>query len=145
MRIVILANADIGLYKFRKELVEKLCVDNEICIVLPWGEFIEPLKQLGCEFVSLEFNRRGMNPVADLGQIKRYITLLKEIKPDVVLTYTIKPNIYGGMACQMTKVPYLANITGLGTSIENGGLLCFISTMLYKVGLKSASCVLSKT
>ena len=141
MRIVILTNADIGLYKFRKELVEKLCTEHEVYIVLPEGEFIEPLKQLGCKYIPFEFNRRGTNPIADFTQITRYIKLLKELKPDIVLTYTIKPNVYGGLACRMTKLPYIANVTGLGTTIENGGLLSFISTSLYKVGLKGASCV----
>ena len=141
MRIVILANADIGLYKFRKELVEQLCRDNEVFIILPDGEFIEQLKAIGCKFIQFDFNRRGTNPVADMGQVRRYIKLLKELKPDAVLTYTIKPNVYGGIACQVTKVPYIANVTGLGTTIENGGLLGFISTTLYQIGLKGASCV----
>ena len=141
MRIVILTNADIGLYKFRKELVEKLCKEHEVYIVLPEGEFIAPLKQLGCKFIPFEFNRRGTNPIADFTQITRYIKLLKELKPDIVLTYTIKPNVYGGIACRMTEIPYIANVTGLGTTIENGGLLSFISISLYKVGLKGASCV----
>ena len=141
MRIVILTNADIGLYKFRKELIEQLCKEHEVYIVLPEGEYIEPLKQLGCKYIPFEFNRRGTNPIADLGQIRRYIVHLKELKPDVALTYTIKSNAYGGIACQLTKVPYIANVTGLGTTIENGGLLSFISKTLYKVGLKGASCV----
>ena len=67
MRIVILTNADIGLYKFRKELIEQFCKEHEVYIILPDGEFIEPLKKLGCKFVPLEFNRRGTNPIADLG------------------------------------------------------------------------------
>ena len=141
MRIVILTNADIGLYKFRKELVEQLCKEHEVYIVLPNGEFIEPLKRLGCKFIQFEFNRRGTNPLADFMQIARYIKLLKELKPDIALTYTIKPNVYGGVACRMTRVPYIANVTGLGTTIENGGFLGFMSTFLYKVGLKNAACV----
>lgn len=141
MRIVILTNADIGLYKFRKELVEQLCKSNEVYIVLPDGKLIEQLKKIGCKFIKFDFNRRGMNPFADLNQIKKYMKLLKDIKPDIVLTYTIKPNIYGGIACQIRGIPYIANVTGLGTTIENGGLLRFISTTLYKAGLKKASCV----
>jgi galacturonosyltransferase len=141
MRIVILANADIGLYKFRKELVERLCQDNEVYIVLPDGEYISSLKEIGCKFIQFEFNRRGMNPFADLQQISRYKKLLKELLPDVVLTYTIKPNIYGGIACQKCNIKYIANVTGLGTTIENGGLLSRISKTLYKIGLKKASCV----
>lgn len=141
MRIAVLANADIGLYKFRKELMECLCKKYEVYIILPNGEFIKPLQDLGCKFINFEFNRRGINPFADLKQLFRYIKVLKSVKPDVVLTYTIKPNVYGGMACQWLKVPYIANVTGLGTTIENGGLLSFISTSLYRIGLKKANCV----
>lgn len=141
MRILILANADIGLYKFRKELVEQLCKEHEVYIVLPDGEFIAPLKQMGCKFIPFEFNRRGTNPIADIGQVRRYIKLLKELKPNVVLTYTIKPNVYGGLACRVVKIPYIANVTGLGTTIENGGVLSHVSTSLYRIGLKGAQCV----
>ena len=141
MRIVILANADIGLYKFRRELLQKLCQNNEVYIVLPDGEFINELVDTGCRFIEFDFNRRGMNPLADLKQIGRYKTLIRELSPDVVLTYTIKPNVYGGIACQKCGVPYFANITGLGTAVENGGILGKISTTLYKIGLKKADCV----
>lgn len=141
MCIVILTNADIGLYKFRKELVEQLCKSHEVYIVLPNGEYIEKLKELGCKYIGFEFNRRGMNPLDDLKQLNRYKELLKRLKPDVVLTYTIKPNVYGGIACQKLKIPYIANVTGLGTTIENGGLLSLLTTTLYKAGLKKAYCV----
>ena len=141
MKILILANYALGLYKFRKELLEKLCSDNKVYIALPNGDFIDELKAIGCEFIPFEFNRRGMNPFDDLKQIVRYTDLIKKTQPDAVLTYTIKPNVYGGVACRITHTPYIANVTGLGTSIENGGLLGFISTSLYKIGLKKASCV----
>ncbi len=141
MKILVLSNYAMGLYKFRKELIEELCKDNEVCIALPDGEFVLELKELGCKFIQFEFNRRGMNPVSDLKQIKRYVSVINDVKPDVVLSYTIKPNVYGGIACQLTKTPYIANVTGLGTSIENGGFLGFISTTLYKIGLKKAKCV----
>ena len=141
MRILILANYALGLYKFRKELIETLCSNHKVYIALPDGDFIDELKEIGCEFIPFEFNRRGMNPIDDLKQLTRYIRLIKSLRPDVVLTYTIKPNVYGGLVGRFTKTPYIANVTGLGTSIENGGLLGFISTSLYKIGLKKASCV----
>jgi len=141
MRILILANIDAGLYKFRKELLAELVKENEVFFCVPNGDYIEALEAMGCKHIPFAFNRRGTNPIADLGQIKRYIKLLKEQKPDVVLTYTIKPNVYGGLACRIAKVPYITNVTGLGTSMENGGLLNFISTTLYKIGIKKARCV----
>lgn len=62
-----------------------------------------------------------------------------------MLTYTIKPNVYGGMACRMERVPYITNITGLGSAIENGGIMQRIGLFLYKTSLKKASCVFFKT
>ncbi|SDZ89060.1 glycosyltransferase family 4 protein [Selenomonas ruminantium] len=141
MRIVILANSDAGLYKFRKELLERCCTDHKVMIILPYGEYIGDLESIGCQYIPIEFNRRGTNPLADIKLIKRYIRLLKEVNPDVVLTYTIKPNIYGGIACQCLHIPYISNITGLGTAIENGGLLKLLTSILYKYGLKSSKCV----
>ena len=67
--------------------------------------------------------------------------ILNEVKPDLVLTYTIKPNIYGGLACRMAHIPYAVNITGLGSAIENGGLLRKFILMLYKVSLKGVRVV----
>ena len=63
------------------------------------------------------------------------------IRPDVVLTYTIKPNIYGGIACRLFKAPYIANITGLGTAVENKGMLQKIAIILYRIAFKDIKCV----
>ena len=70
-----------------------------------------------------------------------YVKTIKHIKPDTVLSYTIKPNIYGGIASRINKVPYLVNITGLGTSAENPGFIQKITWTLYRIGLKKANCV----
>ena len=141
MRILILANSDIGLAKFRSELIEKLCRKHEVVIALPYGQLINSLTKFGCRFIPVEFNRRGKNPFADLLQLKKYARLIKENKPDIVLLYTIKPNIYGGLVCQKLGTPYIVNITGLGTAIENGGFLRLLSFTLYKFALRKASCV----
>ena len=93
---------------------------------------------MGCIFLDTPIERRGTNPVKDLSLMNHYRKLLKEIKPDAVLTYTIKPNVYGGMACQLEKVPYIANVTGLGSAVENGGILQTITSFLYKMGLRKA-------
>ncbi len=139
MRILILANSDIGLYKFRKELIEALrSLKHEVYISLPQGEFIDRLVEMGCQFIETKISRHGVNPITDFLLYRKYKSMLKEIKPDIVFTYTIKPNVYGGMACQSCKIPYLANVTGLGTAIQNGGILQKISLVLYKKGLKGA-------
>ena len=129
-----LVNHDVVIYNFRLELVERLIADgHEVVISSPYGERIEDLKDLGCEYRQVDISRHGMNPVQELKLLKDYIQLLKAVKPDIVLTYTIKPNIYGGMASALLGIPYVANITGLGTAVENGGLVQKITVMLYRI------------
>jgi galacturonosyltransferase len=142
MKILILANFGMGLYKFRKELLEELISqDNEVYISLPNDEYVPKLEKLGCKFIETHVDRRGTNPIRDLLLLFFYKNLISSLKPDVVLTYTIKPNVYGGIACKITKIPYIANVTGLGTSVENEGLIKKITLALYKLGLNKASCV----
>lgn len=119
-----------------------MAVDNELLVCTPTGDYSKSIESLGCTFISCtKLSRRGMNPIQDLKLFLFYLNLCSKLHPDLVLTYTIKPNVYGGIVCSWKHVPYIANITGLGTSIENGGLLSKISQTLYKIGLKNASCV----
>ena len=142
MKILILANSDSGLYQFRKELIERLSENNEILCGVPNSDgFIGKIERLGCRCKVTDLNRRGMNQLEDLRLLQFYIKLVKRFRPDVVFTYTIKPNVYGGIACQLFNIPYLSNVTGMGTTIENGGLLSVLTTTMYKIGLKKASCV----
>lgn len=138
MRVLVVANADIGLYKFRKELLEELVKENEVYIALPKGEFYDELVAIGCHYIVTELDRHGTNPFKEIRLVYLYKNIIKEVKPGIVFTYTIKPNIYAGMACASLGVPYVANVTGLGTAVENSGLLQFIAINLYKYGLRKA-------
>ncbi len=141
-RILVLANNDVGLYRFRKDLLAALLgAGHEVYISLPDGGFISELVQLGCRFLDTPIDRRGMNPLHDSKLFHQYRAMLKEVKPDLVLTYTIKPNIYGGLACRMAHIPYAVNITGLGSAIENGGWLKKFVLALYKPALQGAKVV----
>lgn len=141
-RVLILANNDIGLYNFRKELIEKLLEKGfGVAIALPHGKKVDLLIQTGCTFFETPIDRHGTNPITDLKLIQRYKRILKEYNPDIVLTYTIKPTIYGGMACQKLGIPYIANITGLGTAVENPGIMQKITVTLYKKAFQRVRCV----
>lgn len=141
-RVLILANNDVGLYRFRKDLIAAfLNAGHEVYISLPDGDFVSELVKLGCRFLDTPIDRRGMNPLRDGRLFRRYCAILKEIEPDLVITYTIKPNIYGGIACRIAHIPYAANITGLGSAIENGGWLKKFVLALYKPALKCAKAV----
>jgi galacturonosyltransferase len=141
MKVLILTNYDVGLYQFRKELIEELLKNNKVTISLPYGELVEPLKEMGCKFIDTKLDRRGINPIKDFSLFRKYKEILKIEKPDLVITYTIKPNIYGGLVCRMKKIPYSVNITGLGTAFQNDNLLKKIVIILYKIALKNSKVV----
>lgn len=142
MKILILANNDVGLYQFRRELIEAMLQQgHQVLISLPDGPLVVPLVEAGCTFLDTPIDRRGINPVTDLKLFRTYRRMLKAEKPDLVITYTIKPNIYGGLACRMAKVPYAVNITGLGTTFQNDGWLRRLVTFLYWTALKKAKVV----
>ena len=138
MKIVIISNISRGLYSFRRELIEKLAQKNEVTILATDTGHVSDFEAIGCKFVNVEMDRHGVNPVAELRLLSLYKKLLKETKPDVVLTYTIKPNIYAGMACASLGIRYIANVTGLGTAVENKSVVQSLMLKLYKHGLRKA-------
>ena len=138
MRVLIVANADIGLYKFRKELLERLVLEHEVFVALPKGDFYNELVAIGCQYIVTDLDRHGTNPLKELQVVALYKKIIRKVKPNIVFTYTIKPNIYAGMACASLDIPYVANITGLGTAVENKGLLQLVTTTLYKYALRKA-------
>ena len=137
MRIVILANDTTNLYNHRFEVVQGLVhAGYQIEIIAEQQHFVKEFTDLGCALTPLTVNRHQKNPLNDLKVLYTYYRLLKSAKPDVVLTYNIKPNVYGGIACQILGVPYMPNITGLGTAVEYPGMLQKITVLLYKLGMR---------
>lgn len=134
--ILILANSSVGAYSFRNELIEGLLISHKVVISVPDAERTAELEAEGCEVVNTSLNRRGMNPIEDFILLLSYCKLLKRIRPDIVLTYTIKPNIYGGLCCRMRKIPYITTITGLGSNFQKQGLLKQLVIRMYQTALK---------
>ncbi|MCX0371590.1 glycosyltransferase family 4 protein [Clostridium perfringens] len=142
MKVLILTNSGVGLYKFRKEIIQKLIeLDYEVIVSLPEDEYVDSLKELGCSHIQSNINRRGTNFIQDLKLLYSYIKIIKKVQPDIVLTYTVKPNAYGGIACRILGVPYIANITGLGTAVENSGIIQNIIIILYRIAFKKINCL----
>lgn len=143
MKVLVVANFDVGLYKFRKELLQEILNSgHEVYISLPNGDLVQPLVDMGCQFIETELDRRGMNPVTDLKLIGKYRKILNQVKPDLVITYTIKPNIYMGMLCKNRSIPYVINITGLGTAFQSHGIMLKVFVEMYKLACKKAQTVI---
>lgn len=140
-KILILANSSAGLYDFRGELLERLLKEYQVAVSLPDEVKTGELKDAGCKVIHTPINRRGVNPAEDFKLLKSYYKLLKAEKPDLVLTYTIKPNIYGGFCCGLMKIPYLVTVTGLGSTFQKKGPLLKMIVTMYRAGLRKAACV----
>lgn len=138
-KILFLVNHDVVIYNFRREIVEELIKDgHEVHISSPYGERIDALVALGAVFHEIRIERHGMNPKEEIRIIKTYKKLFKSLRPDICLGFTIKPNVYGIIAARKYGIPFIANVTGLGTSIQNGGLKQKVSLLLYRNTLKDA-------
>lgn len=137
-----IANEYTTIVDFRLELLEGLVKKGyDVYVALPFDEHNKLISDRGCRVIDLSMSRKGMNPVNELKTILSINKVVNDIQPDVILTFTIKPNSYGGMVAGIKKMPYIANITGLGTAIESEGLVSKISLLLYRIGLRRASCV----
>lgn len=142
MKIILLANDSTYVYNLRREVIEAMLSRNwQVTVVCEKKQHWEELSAMGCQMCSLGVARHGKNPLQDLVLLYTYGRLLDAEYPDVVLTYNIKPNVYGGMACAQRNIPYLVNVCGLGTPVENPGLMQLLTVKLYKMGVKKAACV----
>lgn len=136
-KVLLIGNHEIVIYNFRLELIEALLNKNfEVFLMLPKGEKTKIFERMGCHFIDTPLERHGVNPFSDLALFFRYYRSIKMINPDMIFTYTIKPNIYGGLTGRILKIPYVTNITGLGSAVENEGFLQKITILLYRVALK---------
>ena len=142
-KVLILANSCMGLLSFRKELLEALIAKGyNVVVSLPDESRNKEVEAIGCKVIPvISLSRRGKNPFKDYSLLKEYKDLLRNERPDVVLTYTIKPNIYGGMACASMGIPYIVNITGLGSAVETPGMLQKLTLLLYKVAMRKVNCI----
>ena len=141
-KVVLMANDTTYVYNLRFAIIKELIKRGyEVYIVAEILKFEKELKDAGCNLINISIGRHGTNPLSDLKLMNKYKKILKEINPDYILSYNIKPNVYGGMACKRMKTRFMPNITGLGTALEYPGLMQKLTIMLNKMGLKKAYAV----
>lgn len=141
MKILIITNHSYMLYRFRRALIKRLLdMGHSVTLSMPFVGHEEDLSALGARCIETEVDRRGINPVTDLKLLLNYRKLLRQEQPDLVVTYSIKPNIYAGLCCRLARIPYCANVQGLGTAFQRKGLAFFV-TGLYRAALKKAKTV----
>lgn len=140
MRVLIATNHSYMFYRFRKELVEALMQEHEVILSAPFVGHEDDLQAMGLRCIDTEIDRRSINPFKDMKLLGTYRKMLDEIRPDLVITYSIKPNIYMGSVCKAKSVPYVTNVQGLGTAFEKPVLSNVVSVM-YRSALRKARAV----
>ena len=141
--VALLTNNDDDIYCFRKELIEALLAhDYEVLISCPYGEKFERMEGIEYLYDNPEIDRRGTNVLADSKLLRHYRRLFKQYQPDVVLTYTAKPNVYGSMAANRLHIPVINNLTGIGSVKNQSKAKKDFILRLFRHAYNKSSCVM---
>ncbi|HGE6089877.1 TPA: glycosyltransferase family 4 protein [Vibrio cholerae] len=136
-KLVLVANTAWSVFNFRHSLIKELLSSGvELYVIAPEDKFSAKLVDMGCQVLDLPMQAKGVNPIADLGLMLRLLRHYREIKPDFIIHYTIKPNIYGSLAAKLAGIPSLAITTGLGYTFVNQNVVSQVARQLYKFAFR---------
>ncbi len=137
MRIAIVLNTSWNIYNFRMSFVKALMAEgNEVHTIAPHDDYTHHLTEAGCLHHDLKMVSRGANPVKDFLLIFELMSAYRKVKPDVVLHYTIKPNVYGTLAAATLGIPSINNVCGLGTIFLKKSLTSAVAIALYRLAFR---------
>lgn len=141
-KIAILLNTSWYIYNFRKNLIKELQKNGyEIYAIAPFDDYSNKLKELGCKYYHIEINSKSKNPIYDLILIWRIRRILSHIKPDILLNFTIKPNVYGSIAARTLGIKCVNNVAGMGTLFTDGLFSRTILKTLFRISQQKVSTV----
>lgn len=137
MRIAIVLNTSWNIYNFRMNFVKALLAEgHEVHTIAPKDDYTHFLTETGCIHHDLKMDSRGANLIKDSLLVFELISKYREVKPDVILHYTIKPNVYGTLAAAMLGIPSINNVCGLGTIFLKKNWVSSIAITLYKLAFR---------
>lgn len=137
-KVIFFGNNQVGLYNFRKEVIQAISKQNQVCIVCPIDSKKEFFESIGCKVINIQIDRRGKNPFKDLFLLFIYFKIIKKEKPDYIFSYTIKPNIYIGIVNLLFRKKFFPNVTGLGSVFVNKEVIQKLVIVIYKLSFRSA-------
>lgn len=136
MKVLIALNSAWNLLNFRAGLIRALVADGHtVMLAAPADEHVPALQALGAHFIDLPMRAHGTNPLADLALLGSFVRMLRRERPDVLLGYTAKPNVYGSLAAHSLGIPVVNNISGLGSVFIRRGWLAGVLQQLYRLAL----------
>lgn len=139
MRIAIVLNTSWNIYNFRMNFITTLLSQgHEVHTIAPVDEYTKHLTQAGCIHHKVTMDSRGANPVKDSALILELFFIYRRIQPDIILHFTIKPNVYGTLAAAALKIPVVNNVCGLGTVFLKNNFVSAIAILLYRISFRFA-------
>ena len=133
MHVLMTANTAWNIWNFRKPIVCSLLDDgHSVTVLAPPDDSVANLESLGCAFLPLEMNAKGLSPIDGLKLTNRFKQTFRKTQPDIVLSYTIKNNLFGAIGARAEAVPFIPNVTGLGTAFLSGRMLERVAKSLYR-------------
>jgi glycosyltransferase involved in cell wall biosynthesis len=140
MKIAIVLNTSWNIFNFRMNFIRTLLeAGHEVHTIAPEDDYSKFLTQTGCTHHRVRMDSRGANPIKDSALIFELFWIYKKVRPDVILHYTIKPNIYGTLAASMLRIPVINNVCGLGTVFLKDNLVSAVAVLLYKISFHFAN------
>jgi glycosyltransferase involved in cell wall biosynthesis len=138
VRVALVINTSWNIWNFRRGLVRALqAAGHEVLAIAPPDAYSDRLEsELGCRYVPIRMENKGTNPIKDAQLTRRFVAVYKRERPDVVLHFTIKPNIYGTLAARLAGVPSINNVSGLGTVFIVENLVSKVARGLYRLAFQ---------
>lgn len=140
--MVLTSNTGWYLYNFRVNLINRLADRGyKVHLIAPTDKYLIELEKNGFNTHHINIDNKGQNVIKDLKTVFQYTRILREINPDIIFGFTIKPIIYCGFAAAFLKIPIINTVTGLGTAFIAGGFLQHIAIILYKLSQRNTDTI----
>lgn len=137
MKVAIVLNTSWNIFNFRLNFVKALLAKGyEVHTIAPHDNYTQHLEALGCVHHDVKMDSRGANPIKDIALTFELWGIYRKLRPDIILHYTIKPNVYGTLAASMLKIPTINNVCGLGTVFLKNNLVSAVAVALYKFAFR---------
>jgi glycosyltransferase involved in cell wall biosynthesis len=136
-KVAIVINTSWNIYNFRMSLVKALQNEGmEVYAIAPEDKYSHLLTESGCHYVPVAMQSSGANPLHEAGVFYDLYKAYKQVQPDVILHYTIKPNLYGTVAAHLLGIPCINNVSGLGTAFLSNSMVAKVARRLYRVAFR---------
>ena len=120
-KIILSSNTAWSVYNFRRGLISAFIENgHEVIVLAPTDKYQKKIEGLGCSFINIKLSQRGLSPFSELVSLAYYFIILKRVRGDFYLGFTIKPNIYGGIIARLLGINCVLNVTGLGKGFNKG-------------------------